>query len=144
MTTMTRSGSFSHPGMPAVGALTGGGRWPLPAGADGGCGGNRRRPGLGADGDRPAGCGTASTIPGRITPASGPMRCRLAAYSASQPPGTASAAAMRQGVPGHYRVPGWGRLAGQHQHGTGMDEARVGADQPPVGRVKSRPAAAHA
>ena len=38
--------------------------------------------------------GRARTVPGRMRPGSGPTARRLAAYSAGQPPGTPSAAAM--------------------------------------------------
>ena len=41
-----------------------------------------------------AGRGTVRTAPGRMVSGSWPMACRLAAYSAGQPPGTPSAAAM--------------------------------------------------
>jgi hypothetical protein len=41
-----------------------------------------------------AGCGIASTVPARIAFGLKPISCRLAAYSAGQPPGVPSAAAM--------------------------------------------------
>ena len=49
-----------------------------------------------------------------------------------------------QGVTGHDLVADRCRLARQHQDGAGPDDIRIGADERPVRRVKSRPAAAHA
>jgi hypothetical protein len=43
---------------------------------------------------RDAECGIASTVPARIASGLGPISCRLAAYSAGQPPEMPKAAAM--------------------------------------------------
>ncbi len=98
MTTPAASSMLlSHCGMPAAGAVAGAGRG---RGADvGGAGFEVGGPASGwagpaSEAGGAGGAGTASTVPGRITPGSGPMIWRLAAYKAGQPPRTASAAAM--------------------------------------------------
>ena len=72
------------------------------------------------------------------------MTRRLAAYSAGQPPGTASAAAIADSVsPAATVYRARRRRPGQRQHRARVNHVRVGADDPPVRRVQGRPAAAH-
>jgi hypothetical protein len=93
----------SHRGMPvAAGAVVGSGPgWRRGLADDdrgwaGGCCRWRTRPGLGGVGA--AGRGIVSTVPEWMTSGSGPTACRLAAYSAGQPPRTANSAAMPDSV----------------------------------------------
>ena len=66
-----------------------------------------------------AGCGTVSTVPGRIMSGSGPMTRRLAAYRAGQPPRTANRAAMPASVsPGCTTYLAAGRLPGTNAAAT--------------------------
>ncbi len=89
-----RRGARSLPGLVAV---TPGAAWLA------GCGrlagrGLAAGPGLLLGDVLAAGLGMVSTVPGRIVFGSGPTACQLASYRASQPPGSASRAAMPDNV----------------------------------------------
>src|SRR5205823_2932015 len=80
--------------------------------------------------------GSTSTVPGRMTSGSGPMRGRLAAYRAGQPPRTANRAAMPDNVsPGRTTYLETGRATVLGAAATLSVLARVTWVVPPAMRV---------